>query len=207
MQLNLLVSDKAEAKNTTVQLADGVFAVDYNEPLIHQVVTAYLATGRSGSHKQKSRREVRGGGKKPWNQKGTGRARAGSSRSPLWRHGGVTFAARPQSYAQKINKKMYQSALRSIFSSLLREGRLLVVEDFKLATPKTKDLNKRLADMGMKEVLIVTDSVEQNLCLAARNNPKVDVRDIVGVDPVSLINYEKVLMTLPVIRKYEEMLG
>jgi large subunit ribosomal protein L4 len=205
MQLNLL--DKAGAQGSTVQLTDSVFAVDYNEPLIHQIVTAYLAAGRSGSRKQKNRREVRGGGRKPWKQKGTGQARAGSTRSPLWRHGGVTFAARPQCHAQKVNKKMYQGAMRSILSQLIRDERLVVVENFSLETKKTKDLTNKLAGLGIKEALIITDNVDDNLCLAARNNPKVDVRDIVGVDPVSLINFEKVIMTLPVLKKYEEMLG
>jgi large subunit ribosomal protein L4 len=207
MTVQLKLQDKTDAQGSTVELAKGVFAVDYNESLIHQVVTAYMAGGRSGSHKQKSRREVRGGGRKPWKQKGTGQARAGSTRSPLWRSGGVTFAARPQSYAQKVNKKMYQGALRSIFSELVRSERLLVVENFTLDTNKTKDLTKKLAGLGLKEVLIITDSVDNNLYLAARNNPKVDVRDIVGVDPVSLINHEKILVTLPAIKKYEEILG
>ena len=180
---------------------------EFNEPLVHQVVTAYLAAGRAGTRAQKSRSEVSGGGAKPWNQKGTGRARAGSSRSPIWRSGGVTFAAKPKSYAQKINKKMYRAAMRSIFSELIRQKRLIEVEDFKVVNNKTKELVKKLKDMKLDNVLIVTDEVDENLYFAARNLPKVDVCDMAGVNPVSLINFENVLITASVMKRFEETLG
>lgn len=181
--------------------------VEFNEPLVHQVVTAYLAAGRAGTRAQKNRSEVRGGGAKPWRQKGTGRARAGSIRSPIWRSGGVTFAAKPKSYAQKINKKMYRVAMHSIFSELIRQKRLIEVEDFKVANKKTKELAKKLQDMKLTNVLIITDEVDDNLYFAARNLPKVDVRDMAGVDPVSLISFDKVLITALVMKRFEEMLG
>ena len=174
---------------------------------MHQVVTAYLAGARQGTRAQKNRSDVRGGGKKPWRQKGTGRARAGTIRSPIWRSGGVTFAARPQDHSQKVNRKMYRAALRSIMSELARQDRLVVVESLAVEEPKTKLLVKQLADYGLDNVLIVADEVNENLYLAARNLHKVDVRDVDGVDPVSLIAYDKVMVTVDAVKKFEEMLG
>lgn len=190
-----------------VSVSEVAFGKDFNEPLVHQVVTAYMAGGRQGTRGQKSRSEVRGGGKKPWRQKGTGRARAGTIRSPLWRSGGVTFAAQPQDHSQKVNRKMYRAALRSIFSELVRQERLVVVEDMTAETPKTKAFNTKLQELGVSNALIVADEVEQNLYLASRNLPHVDVRDVPGVDPVSLVAFDKVVVTVPALKKIEEMLG
>jgi large subunit ribosomal protein L4 len=205
MNLNVAVPGKKAAK--TVSVSDDTFGKDYNESLVHQVVVTYLAGARQGSVKQKTRSEVSGGGKKPWRQKGTGRARAGTSRGPLWRTGGVTFAARPQDHSKKINKKMYRGALRCILSELGRQDRLLVVDDFKVESHKTKGLIDKLGELDLKNVLIVSEDVDQNLYLAARNLHKVDVLDASGVDPVSLIGFEKVLMTVPALKKVEGMLA
>ncbi|WP_372759760.1 50S ribosomal protein L4 [Litorivivens sp.] len=191
----------------TVQVSDVAFAREFNEDLVHQVVTAYLAGARQGTRAQKTRSEVSGGGKKPWRQKGTGRARAGTTRSPIWRSGGVTFAAKPQDHSQKVNRKMYRAALRSILSELARQDRLIVVEDFELDAPKTKSLVKSLADYGLSGGLIVSHEVSENLYLASRNLHKVEVRDVQGVDPVSLVAFEKVLVTVPALKKLEEMLA
>ena len=174
---------------------------------MHQVVTAYLAGARQGTRAQKTRSEVSGGGKKPWRQKGTGRARAGTIRSPIWRSGGVTFAAKPQDHSQKVNRKMYRAAVRSILSELARQERLVVVESFDVEMPKTKLLVKQLGDFGLDNVLIVSTEVGENLYLASRNLHGVDVRDVESVDPVSLIAYEKVVVTVDAIKKLEEMLG
>lgn len=190
-----------------VSVSDAAFGKEFNEALVHQVVTAYMAAGRQGTRAQKTRSEVSGGGKKPWRQKGTGRARAGTIRSPIWRSGGVSFAARPQDHSQKVNKKMYRAAMRSIFSELVRQERLVVLEDLVLDTPKTKAFTSKLKDLGLGNALIVSDNVEQNLYLAARNLPHVDVRDVAGVDPVSLIAFEKVAVTVPALKKIEELLG
>ncbi|MDX1799278.1 MAG: 50S ribosomal protein L4 [Marinobacter sp.] len=190
-----------------VSVSDAAFAKDFNESLVHQVVTAYMAGGRQGTRAQKTRSEVRGGGKKPWRQKGTGRARAGTIRSPLWRSGGVTFAAKPQSYEQKVNRKMYRAALCSIFSELVRQDRLVIVDDLSVETPKTKAFNAKLKDLGVDNALILAENVEQNLHLASRNVPHVDVRDVAGLDPVSLVAFEKVVVTVPALKKIEEMLG
>ena len=191
----------------TVSVSDLAFAREYNEDLVHQVVTAYLAGARQGTRAQKNRADVRGGGKKPWRQKGTGRARAGTIRSPIWRSGGVTFAASPQDHGQKVNRKMYRAALRSIMSELARQDRLVVVESLDVEEPKTKLLVKQLGEYGIDNVLIVSDEVGENLYLAARNLHKVDVRDVDGVDPVSLIAYDKVMVTVDAVKKIEEMLG
>ena len=191
----------------TVSVSDLAFAREYNEDLVHQVVTAFLAGARQGTRAQKSRSDVRGGGKKPWRQKGTGRARAGTIRSPIWRSGGVTFAAQPQDHSKKVNRKMYRAALRSILSELARQERLVVVESMVLEAPKTKLLVKQLGEYGVDNVLIVSDEVGENLYLAARNLHKVDVRDVDGVDPVSLIAYDKVMVTVDAVKKIEEMLG
>ena len=190
-----------------IDVCERTFGGEFNETLVHQAVVAYMAGGRQGSKKQKTRSEVSGGGKKPWRQKGTGRARAGTIRSPIWRGGGTTFAARPQDHSQKLNKKMYRAAMRSILAELLRQDRLVVVEDFSVDAPKTKALLGKLDTLGLQDVLIVSENVEQNLYLAARNLPHVDVRDVQASDPVSLIAYDKVLMTVSAVKKFEEMLG
>jgi large subunit ribosomal protein L4 len=190
-----------------ITVSEVTFAKDFNEALVHQVVVAYMAAGRQGTKAQKTRSEVRGGGKKPWRQKGTGRARAGTIRSPIWRSGGVTFAAKPRSYAQKVNRKMYRAAMRSILSELVRQERLIVVDDFSIDIPKTKAFTAKLADMGLSNVLILSENLDQNLHLASRNVPHVDVRDVAGLDPVSLVAHEKIVVTVPALKKIEEMLG
>ncbi|MDT8399463.1 MAG: 50S ribosomal protein L4 [Pseudomonadales bacterium] len=205
MDLQIAMPGQKAAKEK-VSVSDDAFGKDFNESLVHQVVVTYMAGARQGSVKQKTRAEVSGGGKKPWRQKGTGRARAGTSRSPLWRSGGVTFAAVPQDHSKKINKKMYRGAMRCIVSELIRQGRLLVVQDFNIDNHKTKSLLQKLAEFNLKDVLIVSDQVDKNLYLAARNLHKVDVLDAAGVDPVSLIGFDKVLMTVSAIKKLEGML-
>ena len=190
-----------------LEVSESTFGRDFNEALVHQVVVAFAAGARQGTRAQKTRSEVRGGGKKPWNQKGTGRARAGTIRSPIWRSGGVTFAAKPQDHSQKVNRKMYRGAIRSILSELVRQERLIVVEKFGVETPKTKELVGKLKDYDLKDVLIVTPEVEENLFLSARNLYKVDVRDVAGLDPVSLIAFEKVLVTADAVKQIEEMLA
>ena len=190
----------------TIEVSEVAFGKEFNQDLVHQAVTSYLAGARQGTRAQKTRAEVSGGGKKPWRQKGTGRARAGTIRSPIWRTGGVTFAAKPQDHSQKLNRKMYRAALRSILSELARQDRLVVVESFDVDQPKTKVLIQKLGEFGVQDVLIVTEEVTENLYLSSRNLHKVDVRDAVGVDPVSLIHFEKVLVTVPALKKIEEML-
>ncbi|ANG64788.1 50S ribosomal protein L4 [Marinobacterium aestuarii] len=191
----------------SVEVSDLAFGKEFNESLVHQVVTAYLAGGRQGTKAQKTRSEVSGGGAKPWRQKGTGRARAGTIRSPLWRSGGVTFAAKTRDHSQKVNKKMYRAALRCIFSELVRQDRLVVVEDFALESPKTKLFIAKLNELSLGNALLITEDVEQNLYLASRNVPHVDVRDAAGIDPVSLVGFEKVLVTVPALKKIEEVLA
>ena len=191
----------------TVEVADATFGKEFNEALVHQVVTAYLAGGRQGTRAQKNRSDVRGGGKKPWRQKGTGRARAGTIRSPIWRSGGVTFAARPQDYTQKVNRKMYRAAMRSILSELVRQERLVVVEEFNVEAPKTKQVAAKLKELNLEKVLIVTEEVDETLYLAARNLPHVDVVDVAAADPVSLVAFDKVLVTVSALRKFEEKLA
>ena len=206
MQLNVASPAKgSEAKQ--IEVSDSAFAREFNEDLVHQVVTAYLAGGRQGSKAQKSRSEVRGGGRKPWRQKGTGRARAGTIRSPIWRSGGVTFAAKPQDHSQKVNRRMYRAALSSILSELARQERLVVVDEFSVDQPKTKVLVQKLGAMQVDEALIVTDEVDRNLQLSARNLHTVDVRQATSVDPVSLLAFDKVLITVGAVKKLEEMLG
>ena len=190
-----------------VDVSDSVFGVDYNEALIHQVVVAYMAGARSGTKAQKNRSAVSGGGAKPFRQKGTGRARAGTSRGPIWRGGGVTFAAQPRSYVQKVNRKMYRGAVRSIVSELARQERLSVVEDFSLASPKTRELAGKLADLGLRDVLVLVDAFDEKLFLAARNLPHVDVMTATEVDPVSMIAFENVLATEAAVRRLEERLA
>ena len=190
-----------------ISLSDETFGREYNEPLVHQSVVTYLAGARQGTVKQKTRSEVRGGGRKPWRQKGTGRARSGTIRSPIWRSGGVTFAARPQDFSKKLNKKMYRGAMQCILSELIRQERLIVVNEFAVGSHKTKDLVTKLKDFDLDNVLIVSDQIEENLYLAARNLHKVDVLDVSGLDPVSLIGFEKVLITVSALKKAEEMLS
>jgi len=193
--------------NASVSVSDAAFGREYNESLVHQVVTAYMAGARQGTRAQKTRSEVSGGGKKPWRQKGTGRARAGTIRSPIWRSGGVTFAAKPQDYTQKVNRKMYRAAIQVILSELVRQERLVVVEEFSVSAPKTKEMLAKLSGLSLDNVLVVSDELEENVYLAARNLPKVDVRDVQGIDPVSLVAHEKVLVTVPALKKIEEMLA
>lgn len=192
---------------TKVTVSDAVFGADYNEALVHQAVVAYMNGARSGTKKQLTRAEVRGGGRKPWKQKGTGQARAGTIRSPLWRGGGRTFAAVPRDHSQKINKKMYRGALRAIVSELARQGHLVVAEDFIVDAPKTRGLIDKLAKLGSNNILIVTDAVDKNLMLSARNLPHVDVSDVEGLNPVALLSREKVLLTQAALKKLEAWLS
>ncbi|OOZ36675.1 50S ribosomal protein L4 [Solemya velesiana gill symbiont] len=191
----------------TLQVSDDVFAADYNEALIHQVVTAYMAGGRSGTKAQKNRSAVSGGGAKPWRQKGMGRARAGTIRSPIWRSGGVTFAASPRDYSQKVNKKMYRGAVRSILSELVRSERLVAVSDFAVEAPKTKELVGKLKEMGLDGALIITEQPDENLYLAARNVYDIDVCGVSELDPLSLVGFDKVVMTSGAIKILEERLS
>ncbi|VVC75160.1 50S ribosomal protein L4 [Aquicella siphonis] len=200
---------KLSSSQKKIELADSVFACEFNESLIHQIVTAYMAAGRAGTKAQKTRAEVSGGGSKPFKQKGTGRARAGTIRSPIWRKGGIVFAAKPRSYKQKVNKKMYKGALRSIFSELIRQERLLIVDEFQVDAPKTKSLLKMLDKMKIEgSVLIIADSVEENLYLSARNLPEVEVRDAAtaATDPVSLVKADKIIVTQAAIKEIEGLL-
>lgn len=197
----------ASPPGATVVVSEAAFGREFNEDLVHQVVTAYFAGGRQGTKAQKTRSEVSGGGRKPWRQKGTGRARAGTIRSPLWRSGGVTFAARPRDHSQKVNRKMYRAALCSILSELARQDRLVLVDDFVVNQPKTKELCAKLGALGLANVLIVTAEVTENLWLSARNLHQVDVSDVEGVDPVRLVGFDKVLLTVPAVKKLEEALA
>lgn len=201
--MELVLKDAQSA----LEVSDATFGREFNEALVHQVVVAYAAGARQGTRAQKTRSDVRGGGKKPWRQKGTGRARAGTIRSPIWVGGGVTFAARPQDHSQKVNKKMYRGAVRSILSELVRQDRLIVVENFSVEAPKTKELKAKLKEMDLKDVLIITEELDENLFLAARNLYKVDVRDVQGIDPVSLIAFDKVVLTAAAVKKIEESLA
>ena len=205
MELKIEKSGKKQAG--TISVADNVFAAKFNEPLIHQVLVSYMAGSRSGTKAQKSRSEVRGGGKKPWRQKGTGRARAGTIRSPIWRGGGVTFAAKSRDFSKKINKKMFRGAMRSIFSELVRQERFVCVDEFDVSESKTKLVKEKLDKLGLKEVLIITEGLSENLYLGVRNIPKVDVMDSNEIDPYSLIGFEKVLITQAAVEKVEEWLS
>jgi large subunit ribosomal protein L4 len=191
----------------TLQVSDLVFAVDYKPTLIHQVVNAYMAAARSGTKAQKNRSAVQGGNAKPYRQKGTGRARAGTTRGPIWRSGGRAFAAMPRNYAQKVNRKMYRGALRSILSELIRDERLVVVPALSLTAPKTRELAALLETMGLRDVLIVTETLEENLILAGRNLPNVDVLAQDELDPVSLVAFDKVLITEGAVKQLEDRLG
>jgi len=199
-----ILSDAGGAK---LEVSDEVFGAELKPGLIHQVVTAYMAGGRSGTKAQKTRSEVSGGGQKPWRQKGTGRARSGTSRGPLWRGGGVTFAARPRSYEQKVNRKMYRGALRSIVSELLRQERLVVVPELAVEAPKTKALTAKLSALGVADCLIVIEAFDESLMLAARNLRGVDVVTVDQVDPVGLIAFEHVVATQPALKRLEERLA
>jgi large subunit ribosomal protein L4 len=190
-----------------VQVSDRVFGAEFKESLVHQVVNAYLAGARSGTKAQKNRSAVSGGGAKPWRQKGTGRARAGTIRSPLFRGGGRSFAASPRNYAQKVNRKMYQGALRSILSELVRQDRLVVVDSFSLDAPKTRDLAAKLGGLGLDDVLVIVEQLDENLLLSARNLYHVDVREPGEIDPVSLVAFGKVLITAGALKRVEERLA
>ncbi len=195
------------AGSGSVDVAESAFGVDFNEPLVHQVVTAYLAGARAGTKAQKNRSAARGGGIKPWRQKGTGRARAGTIRSPIWVGGGRTFAAQPRDYSQKVNKKMYRAALRSVFSELVRQDRLVIVEELTLEAPKTRLLAEKLKGMDLNDVLVLNEAFDEKLFLAARNLPHVGICDVASMDPVVLIRFEKVLVTLPALKLIEERLS
>jgi large subunit ribosomal protein L4 len=191
----------------TIAVSDTVFGLEYKESLIHQLVTAYMAAGRSGTSAQKNRSAVRGGGAKPWNQKGSGRARAGTSRGPLWRSGGATFAAQPRDYSQKLNRKMYRAGIRSMLSELNRQQRLIVVEDISVDAPKTSQMAAKLSDLGVSKTLIVTETGDEKLYLSARNLPNVEICDVAGINPVNLVRYEHIVLTVGAVRSIEESLG
>ena len=203
MKINLLSTENSKG----IDIPESVFGKDFNESLIHQVVVSYLAGSRQGSAKQKNRSEVRGGGKKPYRQKGTGRARAGTIRSPLWRGGGVTFASRPRDFSKKVNKKMYRAAIRSIFSELLRQDRLVAIEKPVLEKPKTKEIAKLLKEFSLSKVLIITDELDINLYLSARNIPNVDVITVQEINPVILIKANKVAVTEDALKLIEERIN
>lgn len=206
MQLN--VQTLAGKIAQTLELNDTVFACEYNEPLIHQTVTAAAARLRAGTHKQKTRSEVSGGGAKPWRQKGTGQARQGSTRSPIWCGGGRAFPAIPRDYTQKLNKKMYRAAMRSIFSTLLRDGRLIAVENFELTSCKTKEASQRLKDLNIaSHVLILVDELTENTYLACRNLANVLICEANGVSPIDLLRYRTILVTVPALKQIEELLA
>ena len=201
MELKLHQSGKKEP--STVKVSDSVFGVSFNEALVHQALNTYMTQARAGTKAQKTRSEVRGGGRKPWQQKGQGRARAGTSRSPLWRGGGVTFAARPKTYSKKLNKKMYRGAIRSILSELARQQRLTCIDEFNLIAPKTKLAKKALHALGLNEVLIITDDVTSAVHMATRNIPNIDVIDTSEVNPYSLVSFNNVLITKAAMDKME----
>nr|WP_126457352.1 50S ribosomal protein L4 [Sulfuriflexus mobilis] len=197
-----------KASSKSITLSDDVFGRDFNEALVHQVVTAYQAGGRAGTRAHKNRSAVSGGGAKPFAQKGTGRARAGTTRGPIWRTGGKTFAAVPKDWSQKVNRKMYRGAIKSILSELLRQERLVVVDKFDTEAPKTKEVTDKLGKLGIVDnVLIVTEAMDENLYLSARNIPKVDVIDVSGVNPLDLVRFDKVLVTVDALKKIEENLA
>ena len=194
-------------KGGAIEVSEQAFGAAFNEPLIHQVVTAFLAGARSGTKRQKNRSDVSGGGAKPWRQKGTGRARAGTIRSPIWVGGGRTFAARPRDYSQKVNRKMYRGALRSLFSELLRQERLVVAETIEVSAPKTRELAANLKALNLDNVLIVTEGFDEKLYLAARNLKNVGIVDESSIDPVTLLRFEKVLISVPALKLVEERLS
>lgn len=203
-----IMNEAGQKPGSEIEVSDAVFGAKFNEPLVHQVVVAYQANGRQGTRKQKTRSEVRGGGRKPWRQKGTGQARAGTIRSPLWRGGGKIFpSTMEENFTQKVNRKQYRSAMRSILSELLRQGRLVTVAEFKVAQPKTKEIISRLKDLGAPDALIVTEATDDSLALAARNLPLVDVQTVSSADPVSLLRHGHVVMTTGAIKKFEAWLA
>lgn len=204
MDINTTVAGSGAGKK--VKISDAVFGVDFNETLIHQVVTSHLAGARAGTKAQKSRSEVSGGGKKPWRQKGTGRARSGTIRSPIWRSGGKTFAAKPRDYSQKVNRKAYQVAMRSILSELVRQERLVVVESFAIDSGKTKDAVAKLKELELNNVLIILPEQDSKVILATRNIPNVYTLDVANINPVDLIAFDKVLVTVDAVAKIEEKL-
>ncbi len=206
MELTVLNMNGKSAGNA-VNVSDDSFGADYKEALVHQVVVAYQAGGRSGTSAQKNRSAARGGGAKPWRQKGTGRARAGTIRSPLWRGGGRTFAASPRNYEQKVNKKMYQGAMRSIVSELLRQDRLIIIDKIEMDEPKTKKLLALVSPIGGSDALLVIENDDQNIQLAARNLPYIDVLNVMQLDPVSLVRHEKVMITEGALKAFEEVLS
>ena len=191
----------------TVDVAESAFGAEFNEALVHQVVTAFLAGGRAGTKAQKNRSQASGGGAKPWRQKGTGRARAGTIRSPIWVGGGRAFAAKPRDYSQKVNKKMYRAALRSVFSELVRQERLVITDSITMEAPKTRELAGKLKKLGLDNVLIVNEAFDEKVFLSARNLPDVGICDAAAVDPVVLMRFEKVLITLPALKLIEERLS
>jgi large subunit ribosomal protein L4 len=199
MKLKIVNGSGAE-----LAVSEATFGQEYNESLVHQVVVAYRNAGRAGTKRQKSRAEVRGGGRKPHAQKGTGQARAGSSRSPIWRGGGVTFAARPRDFSQKINRKMYRGAIRSMLSELVRQGRLVVTDDLALEAPKTRLLASKLSTWSLSNVLIVVEALDEKLFLAARNLPHVELIEVAQINPLSLVEHERVLMTVGAVKLLEE---
>jgi len=201
-----VTADNGTDSGSSISVSDTVFSRDFNEDLVHQVVTAFMAGGRAGTKAQKNRSAVSGGGAKPWRQKGTGRARAGTSRSPIWRSGGVTFAAQPRNYSQKVNKKMHRAAMQAILSELARQDRLIVVDSLSQETPKTKELFAKLRGMGLENVLLVTDQYDENLHLSSRNIINVEAIHVGAINPVCLIAHEKVLMTTEAVKKIEEQL-
>ena len=192
---------------SSIDVSEQVFGAKYNEALVHQVVKAYYNGARSGTKAQKTRAQVRGGGIKPWRQKGTGRARAGTSSSPIWRSGGVTFAASPRDFSQKVNRKMYSGAIRSILSELVRQQRLLVVETFAIDAPKTRQITEKLKQLGLKDALIIVADLDENLIMASRNLYHIDVRDSSDIDPASLIAFDKIVITSAALKKIEERLS
>ena len=201
MSLSLTAADGG-----SVEVSEVAFGREFNEALVHQVVVAYMSGGRQGTRAHKNRAAVRGGGRKPWRQKGTGRARAGTIRSPIWRGGGKTFAAVPQDHSQKVNRKMYRGALRCILSELIRQERLVICSAFAIDEPRTKALLAKLKELDLDRALIITEEVDENLYLASRNLKHVDIVDVSGVDPVSLISHEKVVITTGALKKFEESL-
>ena len=203
MKIELL----SNSKNKDISISNVVFSKEFNESLIHQAVVSFMAAARQGSAKQKNRSEVRGGGKKPYRQKGTGRARAGTIRSPLWRGGGVTFAARPRDFSKKINKKMYRAAIKSIFSELVRQNRLVAIEKPVLKKPKTKEIANFLKEFALSKVLIIIDELDMNLYLSARNIPNVDVITVKEINPVNLIKSHKVAVTSEALKQIEEWIN
>jgi large subunit ribosomal protein L4 len=190
-----------------IKVSEATFGRDFSEALVHQVVTAYLAGGRAGTKAHKNRSAARGGGRKPWRQKGTGRARVGTIRSPIWRGGGKTFAATPRDHSQKVNRKMYRGAMQSILSELVRQDRLVVVDSLELAEPRTRALVAMLADLGFEKGLIVTNELNENVYLASRNIPGIYTLDVSGIDPVSLVAADKVIVTVDAVEKIQEWLG